>query len=120
MAHLSVLFLVCRYMLNIKKELILIACLGYSMYAHSETTVQLNMYQVSPSSGKSAWLLNTETGALSFCTSSSNSSKPNCSPWGKPPTSSPAYRYDPKTKKLIPLNQEARDEQKKRDPLGIR
>jgi hypothetical protein len=54
------------------------------------------------------WLFNTETGQLSRCESSNINQAPLCSPWSMAPGSSPQYRYDPKTGKLIPLNEAAR------------
>ena len=70
--------------------------------------------------GSSVWLLNVETGALSKCISESITESPICSPWAEPPGKNPRYRYDRNTKKLIPMNQAARDKEKEKDPLGLR
>ena len=67
----------------------------------------------------SAWLLNVKTGSLSKCVSKSVDVVPVCSPWAEAPGKNPTYRYDEKTKKMIPMNESARKKAMENDPLGI-
>ena len=64
------------------------------------------------------WLLNTRTGSLSKCIFISTEKTPECSPWANPPGDNPSYRYDVKSKKMIPMNEAARKKEKEKDPLG--
>ena len=70
-------------------------------------------------SNSTVWLLNIKTGALSRCISESFDESPKCSPWAEPPGDNPEYRYDLKTKKMIPMNKAARDKEKEKDPLKL-
>lgn len=72
------------------------------------------------SNNSGVWLLNIKTGSLSKCVFVSTNTTPECSPWANPPGANPEYRYDMKSKKMIPMNQAAINKEKERDPLGIR
>lgn len=63
---------------------------------------------VSPSDPKSIWLLDTYNGSLSRCEAQNLDVAPKCSPWAEAPGASPYYRYDPETKKMVPMNEAAR------------
>ena len=68
--------------------------------------------------GSSVWLLNVETGALSKCISESINESPICAPWAEPPGKNPEYRYERNTKKMIPMNQAARNKEKEKAPAN--
>ena len=95
---------------------------AFQVSANAAQNLSVTKYQLYPigTDGSSVWLLNVATGALSKCISESINDSPTCSPWEEPPGKNPEYRYDRKTKKLIPMNQAARDKDKEKDPLGIR
>jgi len=61
-----------------------------------------------PADPKSVWLVDTYTGALSRCEAQSLDATHKCSPWAQVPGESATYRYDPETKKMIPMNDAAR------------
>lgn len=82
--------------------------------AQSSSQPKYRLYPID--NGTSVWLLNVETGALSRCISESVNSAPICAPWAEPPGKNPEYRYDPKTKKLIPMNKAADDENNGKEP----
>ena len=106
-----------------KKLLTLVLMLSaFQVCAGAIQTPSSAKYQLYPigNTGSSVWLLNVETGALSKCTTESITESPTCSPWAEPPGKNPEYRYDPNTKKLIPMNEAARNKDKEKDPLGIR
>jgi hypothetical protein len=66
------------------------------------------------------WRLNTSTGETSFCELpnlfvsifSEKYGEPECSPWVGSYSESPKYKYDPKSDKLIPMNDAARKKHK--------
>ncbi len=95
------------------------ACQVYASALQPPSVAKYQLYPIG-TSGSSVWLLNVETGALSKCISESITESTKCSPWAEPPGKNPRYRYDPNTKKLIPMNQAARNRDKGKDPLGIR
>jgi hypothetical protein len=65
-------------------------------------------YTAVPSSDpKSIWLLDTTSGSLSRCEAQDLKVVPVCSPWVAAPSTGAVYRYDTKTKKLIPMNESA-------------
>lgn len=103
------------------KKLFVILVITIAIQAHSESVQHPShsKFQLYPTGNTSAWLLNVETGALSRCVSESVDSTPICAPWAEPPGKSPEYRYDLKTKKMIPMNQAARNKEKEKDPLGL-
>jgi len=72
------------------------------------------------SNNSGVWLLNLKTGSLSKCLFVSTNTTPECSPWANPPGANPVYRYDMKSKKMIPMNEAARKKETEKDPLGIR
>jgi hypothetical protein len=83
---------------------------------HAKTTTQSqSSYWLFPDSKNESgvWLLNTRTGSLSKCVFVSMEKPPECSPWANPPGDNPEYRYDVKTKKLIPMNEAARKKEEK-------
>lgn len=96
---------------------ILVITTAFQVNAASVQPLSHVRYQLYPTgnTGNSAWLLNVETGALSRCVSESMDSTPICAPWAEPPGESPTYRYDIKTKKMIPMNKAARDMDKEKD-----
>ena len=95
---------------------------AFQVCADIAQTPPVAKYQLYPVGikGSSVWLLNAETGTLSKCISESINESPVCSPWAEPPGKNPVYRYDRNTKKMIPMNQAARDKEKEKDPLGLR
>jgi hypothetical protein len=72
-----------------------------------KTTPRYEAFPV-PSDAKSVWLLDTYTGQLTHCEATGTNTMPLCSPWAEPPGPNPAYRYDPKSQKMIPMNDAAR------------
>jgi hypothetical protein len=61
-----------------------------------------------PGDTNAVWLLDTFTGSLARCEGAGRDKMPVCSPWASAPGEEPSYRYDPDTKKFIPMNEAAR------------
>ena len=60
---------------------------------------------------KGIWLIDTIKGSLSYCQLEALDLQPKCTPWSSHPTDAPSYRYDPELKKLIPMNDAARQKE---------
>ncbi len=95
------MFLISRYIImSFRKKLVIAACLSYSFYAYPAARVQTDRvkYQSTPEIQRTnggTWILNTETGAVSYCyLSSSRKKRVDCTPWRKSPASTSAY-YGP-------------------------
>jgi hypothetical protein len=61
-----------------------------------------------PGDPKGIWLVDTYTGSVAHCEFLDADKEPKCTPWALAPGESPSYRYDPETKKFIPMNEAAR------------
>src|SRR5579863_9403797 len=85
----------------------------FDAFAHAEDRHSIFTAIPIPNDPKSIWVLNVETGSLAFCQALNANSVPLCSPWTAAPTDAPLYRYDLQTKKLVPLNEAARNEHPK-------
>ena len=66
----------------------------------------------------SIWLFDSTTGSLARCEAADLNKAPVCSPWSMAPGPNAQYRWDPKTQKIIPMNEAARhsDQQRKKAP----
>jgi len=105
------------------KKLLIPVLLFSMLQTHAEDNIKRidSEYKLYPVglSNSTVWLLNVKTGSLSKCISESFNEPPKCSPWAEPPGNNPEYRYDLKTKKIIPMNKAARDKEKEKDPLKL-
>ncbi|HAU1234307.1 TPA: hypothetical protein ACXHA5_000649 [Legionella pneumophila] len=96
---------------------VIVIIMAFQTNLASAQPSSLARYRLYPiGDGTSVWLLNVETGALSRCISESVNLTPVCAPWAEPPGKNPVYRYDPKTKKFIPMNKAASDKNKGKEP----